>query len=63
MPEQKNMSEVGRQKEQAKLVEEAIGQPGVATAVEVYSAASQYVPTPVAQPFDAGAYATGGNPR
>ena len=58
-----HVSKAERQKEQAKLVKEALKQPGVATAVEVYSGASQYVPLPVAQPFDGGSYATGGNLR
>jgi hypothetical protein len=63
MPKKKAVSKAKRQKEQAKMVERAMKQPGVATAMEVYSGASQYVPVPVAEPFDTGAYATGGNPR
>jgi len=54
---------LNRQEEQEKLVEEAMQQPGVATAIEVFAVASQYVPLPVAQPVARGSYATGGNLR
>ncbi len=52
-----------RQKEQQRLVEDARKQPGVAAAIEVFTAASKYAPAPVAAPPAGLSYATGGNQR
>lgn len=58
-----SQKKVTRQREQERLVEEAMQQPGVATAIQVFVVASRYVPLLAAQPQSGNSYATGGNPR
>jgi hypothetical protein len=48
------------QREQAKLLEDALKRPGVAAAVEAYERVEAYAPQPV-QAVAKGSYATGGN--
>ncbi len=51
------------QKMQQGLVEEALKEPGVAEAVEVFNAARRHVPQPTIAPYSGVGYATGGNQR
>jgi hypothetical protein len=63
MTTKKSPKKVSRQRDQERLVKEALRQPGVATAIKVYSGASRYAPLPAVQPQSGNSYATGGNPR
>ncbi len=51
------------QKEQHELVKGALKQPGVAEAIQVFNAASPYVPQPSIALSSGVGYATGGNKR
>jgi len=56
-----DQSKPSTQEDQKELVKEALKQPGVAEAIQVFNAASEYVPQPTIVPSSGVGYATGGN--